>query len=90
MSENKIDELIKRFDRTNGNLNYSERDLLKYIVSRMDDIDDKVDVTNGKLDNHVTHISQRLTIIETCISNFKWIFGIISVAIISIIVKISV
>lgn len=72
---NKIDELIERFDRVNGNSRYSEKDLLKYLISRVDDIDDKINKANEKLDNHVTTISQRITSIETSISNFKWFFG---------------
>lgn len=75
MTDNKIDELIKRFDETNGNRQFTTRDLLKYIIGKIDDLDDKIDDTNGKLDNHITTISSRITAIETSISNFKWFFG---------------
>jgi len=84
--DKEMDRLINRFDKINGNQTYTQRDLQKYIISRMDDdreelhsrmdkISEKLDKVNIKLDNHVTHISQRITTIETCISNFKWFFG---------------
>ena len=88
-----IEELIKRFNKSNGNGNYSQRDLLKYLITRIDDIDAKVDSTNNKLDNHITTLSNRVTSIETSIDNFKWFFGggiilAIIVGIVSIIIKI--
>lgn len=77
-----IDDLIKLFDKSNGNKDYTQRDLLKSIVSRMerfetkmDGIDDKLGATNRKLDNHITSLSERIASIETTISNFKFLIG---------------
>jgi len=75
MSNDRINELIRRFNEINGNGKYSQKDLLKYIIGKLDNLNDKIDETNGKLDNHVNTISQRITAIETLISNIKWLFG---------------
>jgi len=87
-----IQELIKRFNDTNGNKDYSQRDLLKYLITRIDDLDTKIDSTNNKLDNHITTLTSRVTSIETSIDNFKWFFGggiilAIIVGIVSIVIK---
>lgn len=83
-----IDKLIEKFNKMNGgNNNYSQRDLLKYLISRIDELDNKLESTNLKLDNHINHLSQRITAIETCISVYKWILGIIMVGIVSLIVN---
>lgn len=78
MTISDIDTLIEKFNKLNGGSNnYSQRDLLKYLISRIDEIDNKVDGTNNKLDNHISHLSQRVSVVETCIGNYKLILGFI-------------
>jgi len=88
MPNSDIDKLIEKFNKMNGGSNnYSQRDLLKYLITRIDELDGKLENTNGKLDNHITHLSQRITAIETCISNFKWIFGAVAVCIFGLFIE---
>lgn len=86
-----IEELIKRFDIANGNRTFTQKDLLKYIIGRIEDIDKKIDDVNmgltNKIDNHITSNENRMTAIETTISNIKWIFGGIGVALLAIFIK---
>jgi len=82
-----IEDLIKKFNDTNGNRNYTTRDLLKYIIGRIDDFDSKLDGINLRLDNHITTNESRLTAIETTISNIKWAFGGIGVSLVAIFIK---
>ena len=80
---NDIEELIKRFDRENGNKAFTEKDMLKYLISRTDGIDDKID-------KHIISNENRITAIETTISNIKWAFGGIGMALIAIFIKLIV
>ena len=88
MAGNRIEDLVKAFNRANGDKRYSERDLLKYLISKIDILDGKIDETNHKLDNHITTISERLAKIETTISIFKWLSGFFISALLGIIIVI--
>jgi len=81
MLNDDIDKLIKMFHEKNGNANYSQRDLLKYIISKLDILDDKID-------NHISHSLERISKLETTMSNSKWILGFIITGIVSLIVAI--
>jgi len=73
---NDIKELVEKFNDANGNRKYSERDLLKYIISRLDILDSNIDKVKGslnnKIDNHITTNENRLTKVETNLGNIKW------------------
>jgi len=76
-SEDIIRKYIKKFNDERGSNSYSQRDLLKYLITRMDDVD-------VKLDNHITTNQGRLSIVETTISNLKYMFGVLLVAVLGV------
>lgn len=71
----------------NGNREFTQRDLLKYIIAKIDDLSDKLDVTNLKVDNHINYVEGRITRIETTMSNVKWICGFLIIGIIGLVVE---
>jgi len=44
----------------------------------------RLDSIDIKLDNHITHIEHRLTLIESNIKNIKWIYAILLASVIGI------
>lgn len=71
-SDGRIDNLIEKFDKMNINTNYTQRDLLKYLISKVDDLEDKMD---DIVNNHINTLTRDVASIKTTISNFKWFFG---------------
>ena len=45
----KIHEEIKRFKQINGNAEYSQKEMIMYIMSKIDKIDEKLEIGSGKI-----------------------------------------
>ena len=84
----KEENLIKEMKEANGNKVFSQKDLLFYIVGRVDKMDDKLDATfkllNEKLDNKVDKTTFRtftlasVTVLIAVIGGmFKFLYGLV-------------